>query len=52
METTQLQVTEIREVFSVPIRGLFNLTNFTTDVVIGDFKQFSVPIRGLFNLTI
>ena len=38
---------------SVPIRGLFNLTNrirneYTTAMIV----NVSVPIRGLFNLTL
>ena len=40
-------------VFSVPIRGLFNLTfNYgCSDFILTDIYDFSVPIRGLFNLT-
>ena len=44
----------LREWFSVPIRGLFNLTNkYMLDVLLKMYEEkFSVPIRGLFNLTL
>ena len=38
---------------SVPIRGLFNLTQeYQLEGVLLDLVNVSVPIRGLFNLTI
>ena len=42
-----------REVISVPIRGLFNLTVVLAMVILRPPKHgISVPIRGLFNLTL
>ena len=37
--------------FSVPIRGLFNLTSAFCGNITKEDDMFSVPIRGLFNLT-
>ena len=36
---------------SVPIRGLFNLTEYFENSGVKDIPYVSVPIRGLFNLT-
>ena len=42
-----------RWAFSVPIRGLFNLTMYRTIAQYhAQVGSFSVPIRGLFNLTL
>ncbi len=39
--------------FSVPIRGLFNLTISREQLNTNEYELwFSVPIRGLFNLTL
>ena len=44
----------MNEYVSVPIRGLFNLTEYAkvTNIKPVGFNTVSVPIRGLFNLTL
>ena len=43
---------QIRQIVSVPIRGLFNLTmSYDYDYTTKLQEYVSVPIRGLFNLT-
>ena len=39
------------DIVSVPIRGLFNLTQTDSELYDINGNYVSVPIRGLFNLT-